>query len=114
MADGGVTTNAVNVAQARRAFSELLARVAFGGSRIIVERRGKPMAALISLADLRRLEALERECGSPRERGLAALERARALRREILGERGGQPLPDSTESIRETREERMDELADLR
>ena len=106
--------NPVNVVEARKSFSELLARVAFGGGRIIVERRGKPMAALISIADLERLETLERECGASHERAFAALERARALRRKILDEREGRPLPDSAEMIREMRGERTDELDNLR
>ncbi len=105
---------AVNVVEARKNFSELVARVAFGGSRVIVERRGKPLAALISVQDLEKLEAFERQSGSARERGLSALERARALRSAILADRGGQPLPDSAHMIREMREERDDELSGLR
>jgi prevent-host-death family protein len=103
--------DAVNVVEARKNFSELLARVAFGGTRIIVERRGKPMAALISIRDLQRLEEYERQAGSARERGLAALGRARALRGAILAESGGQSLPDSADMIREMREQCTDDLS---
>ena len=106
--------DAVNVVAARKNFSELVARVAFGGARVIVERRGKPMAALISMHDLQRLEELEGQLGSARERGLAAIERARALREAILADRRGEPLPDSAEMIREIREDRTDDLTDLR
>jgi prevent-host-death family protein len=104
----------INVVEARKSFSELLARVAFGGSRIIVERRGKPMAALISIEDLQRLETLERECGAARERGLAALEKARGARRRMAEHQTSQPSVDAGDLIREVREERMDELDDLR
>lgn len=48
----------VGVAEAKRRFSELLARAAFAGERFLIERRGKPIAALIGLEDLRHLEAL--------------------------------------------------------
>jgi prevent-host-death family protein len=106
--------DAVTVVEARKNFSELVARVAFGGSRVIVERRGKPMAAIISLRDLKRLEEFERQAGSARARGLAALEQARALRSAILSERGGQPTPDAADALRELREERTDDLAGLR
>lgn len=36
----------LNVAEAKRRFSELLGRVAYGGSRVLITRRGKPMAEL--------------------------------------------------------------------
>ncbi len=104
--------DAVNVVEARKSFSELVARVAFGGARIVIERRGKAMAALISIDDLRRLEAYERQAGLARERGLAALGQARQVREAILAERGGAEayLPDSVDLLRELREERDDEL----
>ena len=72
------------------------------------------MAALISLSDLQKLEEYERQAGAARERGLAALGRARALREAILAERGGEYLPDSADVIRELCEERTDELTGLR
>ena len=34
-------------------------RVAFGGERIVLERRGKDVAALVPMDDLRRLEEME-------------------------------------------------------
>ena len=49
----------VSAAEAKRKFSELIGRAAYGHERIIIERKGKPMAAVIGLEDLRRLEALE-------------------------------------------------------
>lgn len=49
----------INVADAREQFADLMGRVAYGGERIIVQRRGKPMMAWISLGDLGRLEAYE-------------------------------------------------------
>jgi prevent-host-death family protein len=42
----------VGVAEAKAKFSELLGRVAHGGERIIVHRRGKAVAALVPIADL--------------------------------------------------------------
>ena len=36
----------MNVAEAKRHFSELLGRVAFGGETILITRRGRPMARL--------------------------------------------------------------------
>ncbi len=105
---------AMNVVQARRGFSELVTRVAYGGSRVVVERRGRSLAALISVQDLAKLEVWEREHDIAQTRQRAALTQARAARAAILAERGGALLPDSTELIRAAREERDDELAGLR
>jgi prevent-host-death family protein len=47
----------VSVAQAKAQLSALMAEVADGGQHILIERRGKPIAALISVQDLNRLES---------------------------------------------------------
>jgi prevent-host-death family protein len=49
----------VSVSRLKDALSEYLNRAAYGGERIIVASRGKPKAAVISVADLERLEELE-------------------------------------------------------
>ena len=49
----------VSAAEAKRKFSEIIGRAAYGRERIIIERRGKPMAAVIGMEDLRCLEAFE-------------------------------------------------------
>lgn len=41
---------ALNVAEAKRDFSSLLARVAFGGESVTITRRGRPMARLVPIA----------------------------------------------------------------
>lgn len=43
----------------RQEFSEIVNRVAYGRQRIILYRRGKDVAALIPVEDLKLLEALE-------------------------------------------------------
>ena len=42
-----MTTKTVNVAEAKKHLSELLGRVAYGGERIMISKRGKPMAVMI-------------------------------------------------------------------
>ena len=42
----------MSAANAKAHFSELVASVAFGKERYIIERHGKPLAALVSLEDL--------------------------------------------------------------
>jgi prevent-host-death family protein len=48
-------------AEVKARLSEFLGRVRHGGERIIISRRGKPIAAIISMDDLHRLENIERE-----------------------------------------------------
>ena len=45
--------------KAREGFADTINRVAFGKERVIVRRRGKEVAALVPIADLRLLEELE-------------------------------------------------------
>ena len=106
--------DSVNVVEARKMFSDLMARVAYRGERIIVKRRGKPMMALIGIEELNRLEAMDEESRPVHARRQAALALAAASRAQIRAERKGRPLPDSTEAVRALREERTRELADLR
>ena len=54
-------TRTVNASAARQRWSALLGEVFRERSRVIVEKSGIPVAALISLPDLERLEALERQ-----------------------------------------------------
>jgi len=49
-------TKRISAAEAKAHLSSLMARVAHGGERFIIERRGKPMAALVAAEDLQRIE----------------------------------------------------------
>lgn len=49
----------MDATKARADFSDTLNLVAFGGKRILLLRRGKPVVALVPVEDLERLEALE-------------------------------------------------------
>ncbi len=51
----------LNVSKAREEFPEIVNRAAYGKERTIVSRRGKDLAAVISIDDLRLLERLARE-----------------------------------------------------
>ena len=105
---------ALNVVEARKNFSEIMARVAYTGQRVVIERKGRPMIALISIADLRHLEALEQQAGETQARRTAALAAAAAARARIRTERNGVLLPDSAEILVQLREERLDESSGLR
>jgi prevent-host-death family protein len=43
--------SAVNIADAKRQFSDLLGRVAYGRETIVIMRRGRPMAKLVPLQE---------------------------------------------------------------
>ncbi|MBM3498044.1 MAG: type II toxin-antitoxin system Phd/YefM family antitoxin [Armatimonadetes bacterium] len=52
-------TSRVPLTQLRRKTAAIVDRVASQGGRIVVERRGKPVAALVPLDDLTLLEKIE-------------------------------------------------------
>ena len=45
--------------EARESFSEVVNQVAFGGERVVLQRHGKDVAAIVPVSDLRFLEAVE-------------------------------------------------------
>ena len=51
----------LSAVKARQAFAETINRVAFGEERIILERHGKPVVALVPVEDLRLFERLLEE-----------------------------------------------------
>src|SRR5438128_11454500 len=69
----------VRITDIRDNLADALNRVAYGGERIVLERRGKGVAALVSLDDLATLERLEDESDIK-------------AARKALKEKGGVPL----------------------
>ena len=57
----------IGVAEARQGFSELVNQVAYAKKRYLVERRGKPLAALISADEYHQLLDLLGEAGASSE-----------------------------------------------
>ena len=53
-----------NLSEARDNLSDLVNRVGYGQERIMLERHGKPVAVIVSLEDISRLEAFEDASGS--------------------------------------------------
>lgn len=49
----------ISVAELRNKIADAINRAAYRGERIIIERRGKPTAAIVSMQDLETLEAME-------------------------------------------------------
>jgi prevent-host-death family protein len=50
-------TRHVSTAEAKAKLSELIGTVAGGRERVVIERRGRPVAALVSIGDAAALEA---------------------------------------------------------
>jgi prevent-host-death family protein len=74
---------------ARQHLPELIDQVAYSGARFQLAKHGKPIAALVSYADLQRLEALEdaRDTALLREAIAASTEPGLSLM-EVLQRRG--------------------------
>lgn len=106
-------TQTITLTELKQNLGEIVNRAAYGKERIVLSARGKAKAALISLDDLRRLEALEQAQSQKAyvQRQQALLTEARVLR-ELMVEAGEHT--DSTKALDEIREERSDELAGLR
>lgn len=63
-------TEKIRVTEAKAWFSALVACVGYGGERFVIERRRRPLAALVDVEDL---ERLEREQGAATSRPLGAI-----------------------------------------
>jgi prevent-host-death family protein len=56
-------TGRVSIAEAKGNFSEYISRVAFAGEKLIITKRGKPVAGLVSLEDIKRLKQKSESAG---------------------------------------------------
>jgi prevent-host-death family protein len=56
----------VSTAEAKAKLSELIGTVAYGHARVVIERRGRPVAALVGIPDLGTLEQNESKGEEPR------------------------------------------------
>jgi prevent-host-death family protein len=103
----------VTLTQLKRNLGEIVNRVAYGHRRVVLLSRGKEHAAIIGIEDLRRLEALEREKQHEAYtlRQQTMLDQARALRERLVP---GEETIDSARVLDQIREERLDDLVDVR
>jgi prevent-host-death family protein len=53
------TAMEMNMVDVRANFAEVVNRVAYGGERVVMKRRSKGVAAVVSMEDLKLLEELE-------------------------------------------------------
>jgi prevent-host-death family protein len=102
-------TKTISATEARVHLGEMLDEVESRGSRVVIERAGKPVAMLISIEESRSL---------PRSRDdiETLIQRARENRAAIAAwraeHRPGESLADSADILHELREERDAQLLD--
>ncbi|WP_393085946.1 type II toxin-antitoxin system Phd/YefM family antitoxin [Streptomyces sp. LN704] len=72
----------IPVTQARAELADLINRVVYGGERVVVTRHGKPLVALVSAADLERLEELREAAGEQVVSSLSRVREATSAPRE--------------------------------
>lgn len=65
MSRGEALLKKVSAAEAKANLSALVGEVAFGGQHVVIERRGKPLAALVSMGDLKWLEEMRATSAQP-------------------------------------------------
>ncbi len=70
-----MTTSQINTAEAKEQFTELVNRVANNQERIILTRRGREIAAIVSIDDLKHLLAVQNQ--RDLEEAISALQEAR-------------------------------------
>lgn len=76
------------ISEARDHFGEVVAKVEHAQERIVLSRHGRPVAAVVSMDDLRDLEAAEDEADLQAARESLASEEERVPHREILTDLG--------------------------
>jgi prevent-host-death family protein len=96
----------IDVSDLYQRSEEIVSRVCETRERYVIEQSGTPVAAVVSIDDLARLEESLTPPKQSIAEKLASLERARAVREMILRERHGKPLPDSAKTIRALRAQR--------
>ena len=99
------TVQVVDAGEAKERWSSLLDQVAESQDRVIIERDGVPVAAVISTADLQRLRRLDAE----RERDFAVVERMRAAFKDVPFE---EIEREAAKALAEVRDEMRKERAD--
>lgn len=106
-------TTRIKAAELHQRVGDVLAQIQYTGEPVIIERRGKPVAAFVSIHHFEQLPkpvtAMPRK--QTKEERRAALGRATAVQKMILAQRKGKRVPDSAKVIRKLREERARHVA---
>ena len=109
-----MATQSISVMEFRKRIGDVLSRVHYTGEQFVIERNGEPIAAIVGLEDLKRLRNLDDDREQRKARWQQSLADADALRATMLARRHGEPVPSSTDEIREMRDSRDDDHNNLR
>ena len=93
-----MTERRISVREARAGFSEILGQVHYAGETVVIDKNGRPFAALVSLEDLAWLR--ER-----REKAWTSIDR---LREENTGKDEDEIDRDVTAAVEEVRQRRYE------
>ncbi|MFN0071984.1 MAG: type II toxin-antitoxin system prevent-host-death family antitoxin [Chloroflexota bacterium] len=89
-------TQTVKVSEARAQFSDLLNRVFRRQARVLVEKSGIPVAAIVSAQDLDRLNQMDAE----RQKDLAILDASQATFADVPGEQVEREISRAVAEVR--------------
>lgn len=104
-------TKTINASTARQQWSELINQVYRKQTRVIVEKSGIPVAAVVSAADLARLEQAERE----RAERFKVVDEMRAAFQDVPSEEIEQETAKAVHEVRaQMRREREQRTADTK
>lgn len=107
-----MSTKTVSLTELKQNLGTIVNQTSYTGERFILLSHGKERAALISIEDLRLLETIQAEQQQTYvQQQQQALEAARQIREKMAA--AGYQI-DSTTILEEIREERTDDLLDLR
>jgi prevent-host-death family protein len=83
-------SDTLNSTDARKQLSDVLSRVAYGGDRVRIARRGKVVAAVVPIGDLEMIERLENEIDiREAEKSLREAKKKGTFPLDIIGEEIG-------------------------
>jgi len=99
MAERPPVMETINASQVRKEWSQLINQVFRGETRVLVEKSGIPVAAIISAADLERLRQLEEE----HARRFAVLERTWAAFQDVPIKEIEEQITQAVQQVRQTR-----------
>jgi prevent-host-death family protein len=97
MSDQPPITETIGATEARAQWSKLLTEVFHGRRRVIVEKSGIPVAAIVSARDLERWQRLEEE----RARRFRALNESQAAFRDLPDEEVAREVARALDEVRE-------------
>ena len=106
MSNNDLTTRSMKISDVKNQFSSLVNEVSRNHTRVIVEKHGVPVAAIVSTGDLQRLSQLDRG----REELFKVVDRMREAFKDVPPE---EIEREADRSVREARERRRRQVSDV-